>query len=128
MTPCIGTGRHELLVVGYTQQIDRYMSEADIFITKAGGLSTSESFACGTPLLLLPGRAGQEEDNCRFFDQRGAALFVNNLSDIPSQVNKIISSPQFKKYLTDSAIALGKPKAAVQAAEVVDKLLSGKQR
>ena len=126
MSPFIGKGRHELQVVGYTQEIDRYMSEADIFITKAGGLSTSESFACGTPLLLLPGRAGQEEDNCRFFDQRGAALFVNNLCDVPSQVNKIISSPQFKKYLTDSAIALGKPKAAIQAAEVVDKLLSVK--
>lgn len=123
MEPYIYQTKNQLEVVGYTSQMADYMKSADLFITKSGGLSTSESFACGTPLLLLPGRAGQEEDNWRFFEKHGAALAVNHVREIPFKVEQILQSSRFQKDLTVNAIQLGKPKAALQAAEAVENLL-----
>lgn len=123
MQSYISQTKNELEVVGYTSKMADYMKSADLFITKSGGLSTSESFACGTPLLLLPGRAGQEEDNWRFFERHGAALAVNHVREIPFKVEQVLQSSRFQKDLTVNAILLGKPKAALQAAEAVEKLL-----
>lgn len=123
MESYISQSKNQLEVVGYTSQMADYMKKADLFITKSGGLSTSESFACGTPLLLLPGRAGQEEDNWHFFEKHGAALAVNHVREIPFKVEQILQSSRFQKDLTANAIQLGKPKAALEAAEAVEKLL-----
>ena len=120
----VGKSRNNLDVVGYTSEIHKYMQKAHLFITKAGGLSTSESFACGTPLLLLPGRAGQEEDNCRFFDKHGAAFHVNSIKEIPQKVEKLLQSEEFRQELTQNAINLGKPHAAQNSAKRVEELLN----
>lgn len=115
--------KNKLEVVGYTSKMADFMKRADLFITKSGGLSTSESFASGTPLLLLPGRAGQEEDNWRFFKKHGAAQAVNHVREIPFKVEQILQSPRFQRDLTANAIHLGKPQAALRAAEAIDQLL-----
>ena len=115
--------KHQLEVVGFTPEIHRYMQEADLFITKAGGLSTSESFASDTPLLLLPGRAGQEKDNCLFFHRYGAALYVDNISEIPAKVEDLLQSPNKIQTLMENAKKLGKPNSALHTAQAIEKLL-----
>lgn len=123
MDAYVPSSQNHLDIVGYTNEIHRYMEKAHLFITKAGGLSTSESFACGTPLLLLPGRAGQEEDNCRFFEKHGSAFYVNSIKEIPAQVEKVLQFEDFRKSLTDNAIKLGRPHAALDASKRVEELL-----
>ena len=40
-------------VLGYTHEMFRYMYASDLLLTKAGGLTTAEAVAAGTPLLYL---------------------------------------------------------------------------
>lgn len=40
-----------IAAVGYTDQVDKYMGEADLLVTKAGGLTTFEAIAAGTPCI-----------------------------------------------------------------------------
>lgn len=113
--------KHPLEVIGFTKEMHQYMQDADLFITKAGGLSTSESFACGTPLLLLPGRAGQEEDNCQFFSEYGAALYINHMKELPNKMEDFLRSENLRQTLFEKALELGTPSAARNAAKAVSK-------
>ena len=51
-----------------------YMRSADLFMTKPGGLSTTEAAAMGLPMVLIDAVAGCEEHNLDFFVRRGGAV------------------------------------------------------
>ncbi len=61
-------------VLGYTHMMEQYMDAADVLITKAGGLSTTEAAAKGLPMVLIDAVAGCEEYNMEFFTKNGLAL------------------------------------------------------
>jgi len=46
------SSRHVIRVFSYTDQVSALMRAADLLITKPGGLTISEAFAAGLPLLL----------------------------------------------------------------------------
>ncbi len=51
-----------------------YMRSADIYMTKPGGLSTTEAAAMGLPMVLIDAVAGCEEHNLEFFTEHGGAV------------------------------------------------------
>jgi processive 1,2-diacylglycerol beta-glucosyltransferase len=63
-------------ILGYSQEIPQLMAEADLLITKPGGLSSAEALAMGLPLLLLTPLPGQEEENAAYLVETGAAKHV----------------------------------------------------
>jgi processive 1,2-diacylglycerol beta-glucosyltransferase len=63
-------------ILGYSQEIPELMAEADLLITKPGGLSSAEALAMGLPLLLLTPLPGQEEENASHVVETGAAKQV----------------------------------------------------
>lgn len=50
------------------------MAAADLHLCKPGGLSVAESLAAGLPLVLCPALGGQESENARRLERRGAAV------------------------------------------------------
>ena len=40
-------------MIGYTNEVYRYMQEADVVISKPGGITLFETIHAGTPLLYL---------------------------------------------------------------------------
>ena len=54
--------------VGYTEQVDKYMRDADLLITKAGGLTTFEAIAAGTPLYVVHPFLEQEFGNAAYIE------------------------------------------------------------
>lgn len=63
-------------VLGFTRQMCQYMQASDLLISKAGGLTTAEAVASGTPLLYLDAVPGCESRNLQFMTSRGFALGV----------------------------------------------------
>lgn len=61
-------------VLGFVSNVQTLMRSADLFLTKPGGLSTSEAAALGLPMVLIDAVAGCEEHNLDFFVSRGAAV------------------------------------------------------
>ena len=116
--------KHDLTVLGYTNKIAEYMESADLLISKAGGLTTSEALSRGTPLLLLPGRAGQEEDNAKFIEKFGAAISLQRVKDIPEKVEELLRAPSALNALSKNALALGSPSAAKDSAKWMNQLLN----
>ncbi len=60
-------------VVGFTAEIHLYMSAAEFCLTKPGGLSSTEAFVKGLPLILIDTVPGCETKNLKFFLDRGIA-------------------------------------------------------
>lgn len=64
--------------VPFTDRVAAYMSAADVLLSKAGGISSSESAAFGIPLVHTMAIPGVETLNAQFFADHGMSLFAEN--------------------------------------------------
>lgn len=61
----------------HTDQMALLLRACDLYLTKPGGLSTSEAAVAGVPLALLPPIPGCESKNLQFFTQNGMGKEVD---------------------------------------------------
>lgn len=61
-------------VHGYVQNVSLMMAAADIYVTKPGGISTTEAMVRGLPMVLVDAVAGCEDYNMRYFRDLGGAV------------------------------------------------------
>ena len=55
-------------VIGYTDEVNRYMQRADLIVTKAGGITTFEAIAAKTPLYIIKPFLEQEFGNAKYIE------------------------------------------------------------
>jgi len=103
--------RHPTRVLGFATNMHELMAAADLVLTKPGGLTTAEALAMGKPLCVLNPIPGQETANSDFLLERGAALKVNRVQDIPFRIEELLGSPKLRA-MARAARALGRPDAA----------------
>lgn len=65
-------------LLGYTSHIADYMRASDIFISKPGGLSSTEAAVIGTALIHVTPIPGCETRNMAFFSENGMSVPVKN--------------------------------------------------
>lgn len=74
---CAGCG--QITLMEQTKQMADLMHGCDVFLSKPGGLSSTEAAAAGVPLIHISPIPGCESHNCRFFAERGMSIAVKNL-------------------------------------------------
>lgn len=67
-----------MLLLKKTKQMALYMRACDIFISKPGGLSSTEAAVAGVPYIHMRPIPGCETYNMRFFRRSGMSLSVNH--------------------------------------------------
>lgn len=65
---------NEATLLGSTDKMPLYLRACDLYLTKPGGLSTTEAAVAEVPLGLLPPIPGCESRNLRFFTETGMAV------------------------------------------------------
>ena len=85
------TSRHVIRVFSYTDEIPTLMCAADLLITKPGGLTISEAFAAGLPLLLHDPIPGPETENAVYATRRGAAVWLHPREAMAPAVEEILA-------------------------------------
>lgn len=108
-----------LSAVGYTDQVARYMADADLVITKPGGLTTSECLAIGVPMIVNAPIPGQEERNADFLLERGVALKSVDIGTLVYRLEYLLKRPELLASMAASALALGRPDAAYRIIQTV---------
>ncbi len=81
-------------VLGYTRNIPEFMDEADVIITKPGGLTVSEAIAKRLPMLLPYAIPGQEQENMDFLVNIGGAIDVSKMDNINDILDDLIEHPE----------------------------------
>ena len=88
-----GKYRVQLVNLGYTNNVDELMAASDIYVGKAGGISTTEAANMGLPMVFIRALPGQEKANLKLFVGMGAAEKLKNPGELLKVVKDIKFSP-----------------------------------
>lgn len=85
-------GKYENIeVLGFTDQVYRYMQEADAVISKPGGITLFETIHAGTPLLVFEPFLQQEINNSGFIIKWGIGMVLEkDPTSCVREISKII--------------------------------------
>jgi len=106
--------------VGFTTEMDEYMSAADILLGKPGGLTTSEALAKGLVFAIVNPIPGQEERNSDHLLEEGVAIRCNNLPVLAYKLDRLLDDPARFDSMQTGARRMARPDAA---RSIVKKLL-----
>lgn len=85
--------RRDVRILGYTDDVSLLMDCADLYLTKPGGISTSEAAVKGLPMVLVDAVAGCEEYNLRHFCDRGGAVTADRQEDLARLCLTLLDDP-----------------------------------
>ena len=109
--------------VGFTKDMDEYMSASDLIVGKTGGLTTSEALAKNLVFVVVNPIPGQEERNSDHLLEKGCAIKCNNLPTLAFKIDRLLADENRFAAMKKNGARLARPDAA---AEIVRKLLAMK--
>lgn len=82
---------HNVVIIGYTQQMAQWMSCCDLMLTKPGGITISESLCKSIPLVFFNPAPGQEGENAIYFTKKGFSRITQTYEETTSTVLELLS-------------------------------------
>ena len=99
-------------VYGFVTNMHELMDAADLIVTKPGGLTTTEILAKGKPMALVAPIPGQEQRNCEYLLEEGAAVRLYDVGDSAHYLEKWLGDDARVKRMSAAARAIAQPDAA----------------
>lgn len=93
--------RKNVHILGYVKQISCLLDSADVFITKPGGISTTEAAVKGVPMVLMNAVGGCETHNLRFFVERGAACTADTPKELAQQTLALLQDHSRREQMRE---------------------------
>jgi processive 1,2-diacylglycerol beta-glucosyltransferase len=108
-----------LMPLGYTDRVAELMADADIVITKPGGLTTAECLAVGVAIIVNAPIPGQEERNADYLLEQGVALKAIDAATLAWRLKFLLDHPAQRRAMAQRAALLGRPDAAAAILDVL---------
>ena len=86
-----------LINLGYVNNVDELMCASDIYLGKAGGISSSEALVMGLPMIFVRPIPGQESRNSELLVNAEAAIEVKNLNEIGDAIKNLLDQENIDK-------------------------------
>ena len=119
----------EIHIYGFVNNVDVMMDASDIIISKPGGLTTSEAFAKGLPMITMNPLPGQEDRNTDFLVNCGAVIAVNDRFHLNEALNQIFNCSWRLDHMNESVKHIGKPESTKNLCEfIISNYLKKKKR
>jgi processive 1,2-diacylglycerol beta-glucosyltransferase len=103
-------------VHGFVTNIHQLMDAADIVVTKPGGLTTNEVLAKGKPMALVAPIPGQEQRNCDYLLEEGAAVRLHDEPDAAWHLARWLGDTARMAQMKANAERIARPQAAADVA------------
>jgi processive 1,2-diacylglycerol beta-glucosyltransferase len=116
--------RHHVMRIGYTHEMPDLLSDADVLVGKAGGLTSSECLAMGCPMIIVGPTPDHEVQNVEWLLEHGAVLIGHHPALVGDKVEWLFSDLDRWSALRRGAYALGRPQAAFEVADDVLSLVA----
>ena len=114
-----GNENCRVIPVGYTTEMDEYMSASDLVVGKPGGLTTCEALAKGLIFVIVNPIPGQEERNSDHLLENGAGIRCNNLATLGYKVEQLLKDKERLNFMKENALRFARPNAANDIAEIL---------
>jgi processive 1,2-diacylglycerol beta-glucosyltransferase len=105
--------------IGFTREMDEYMSASDLIVGKPGGLTTSEALAKGLIFCIVNPIPGQEERNSDHLLEKGCAIKCNNLPVLAYKIDQLVKDTNRFESMRNNVLNFARPNAAL---EIIQKL------
>lgn len=109
--------------IGFTREMDEYMSASDLIVGKPGGLTTSEALAKGLIFVVVNPIPGQEERNSDHLLEKGCAIKCNNLPVLAYKIDELVKDRKRFGAMKQNVRNFATPNSAEN---IVNKLLTQK--
>ena len=97
---------------GFVRDISTMMDSADLYLTKPGGLSTTEAAAKGLPMVFIDAVAGCEEYNLNYYVRLGGAVTADSPEELAQLCLNLMGNPNRLAQLQAALKVLPKQNAA----------------
>lgn len=78
------------IILEHTDQMELYLKACDLFLTKPGGLSSTEAAVAGVPMIHIAPIPGCETRNLNYFGERGMSMTaVHHFSDLIPAIERL---------------------------------------
>ncbi len=95
-------GNHRIIPIQYTKQMALYMKACDIFLSKPGGLSSTEAAISGVPLVHLPPIPGCETSNAEFFSKADMSIKTTRINHKIKEICQLLDSENEREMMIKS--------------------------
>lgn len=112
----------KIIAVGYTDKMAEYMLVSDIYITKPGGLSSTEGAVMGIPMVHTMSIPGCETANMRYFGAHGMSIPVKRLTKNLSAAADRLSASSAAEEMTENQKKYINPNAAKDICTLAEQL------
>ncbi len=109
-----------ILIIGYTTNMNHWMSCADIMITKPGGITLTEALATETPVILYKPTPGQEMENALYFQEKKLALVANNRKELKEYTEHLLAD---KNFIHSIKTEMRRVRTASSAESIIENLV-----
>ena len=106
-------------IVSFTDKIPELMSISKYVITKAGGLTISESLVSNLPIIVMNPIPGQEEENAQFLVDEDVAIWVKKNDNIARVLKNLSRHPTKLNYMKSNAKRLARPNSTSDLCEIL---------
>ncbi len=113
------TYQKDIYIHGFVNNVDVMMDASDIIISKPGGLTSSEAFAKGLPMITMNPLPGQEDRNTDFLSNCGAVMHVNDRYRLSEALTQIYGCDWRIEQMRESIAHLSRPNAAKDLYEFI---------
>ena len=110
-----------------TSRMAELMSACDLFITKPGGLSSTEAAVCNVPTIHISPIPGCETRNANYFLKHGMSLYAANpKKDLLPAIYSLQNSTKVQDMLQAQKRCID-PNAVVKLCDFIDRTVIGEQ-
>ena len=111
--------KHDIILLGFTEDVNELMMISDLLITKPGGVTVTEAISMELPLLIHYSLPGQEEENETYLMQSGVAMKAENDEDLAIKIQGIINNPRKLQFFQQKEKQLQKKTSLLETIGVI---------
>lgn len=112
-------------VIGYSEHVEQLMAAANVMISKLGGLTTFEAFACRVPIIAdtITPPMPQEAGTASLITKRGAGILLERASDIVPVIRRMVEDTAHYSAMRAATVSLAIPNATKHIVEEIVALI-----
>lgn len=106
-------------ILEYTDKVPELMSISNLVVTKAGGLTITESLISNLPIIIINPIPGQEEENAEFLVKQNAAVWIKKDNSVAKIIKDFARHPEKLEEMKKAASNLAKPNATQNICDIL---------
>ncbi|MCI7130265.1 MAG: glycosyltransferase [Lachnospiraceae bacterium] len=109
-------------LIDYTDDMEGYMRASQLFITKPGGLSSTEAAVRNVPILHTAAIPGCESYNARYFSRHGMSVWARDPEEVIRFAEELLRDKAARQHMISNQQQYINSRAAADICDLAEKL------